>query len=51
MIRHKMIDFTGAVCSMAKGIQQRDNQLFLCRKLAIASLRCRNENTSLDPLA
>jgi hypothetical protein len=45
-----MIDFTGAVCSMAKGIQQHDIHLFLYWKPAIASLHCLNENTSLDPL-
>jgi hypothetical protein len=50
MIHYKRIDFTRAVCSMAKGIQQRDHQPFLCRKLAIASLRCLNENSSLDSL-
>jgi hypothetical protein len=41
-----MIDFTGVVCSMAKGIQQRHIQLFLCWKPAIRL----NEDTSLDPL-
>lgn len=51
MIHDKMIDFTRAVCSMANGIQQRDHQPILCRKLAIASLRFLNENTSLDSLA
>lgn len=50
MTHYKMIDFTGAVGSMAKGFQQRDHQLFLCRNLAIASLRRLNENTSLDSL-
>lgn len=35
---------------MAMGIQQRDNQLFICLELVIVSSARFNENTSLDPV-